>query len=702
MRSIIAGVLAAIALLPAWSTANAGHDEWHLAVRKDNIIRHWLKELLPVARETYEAHPRGAVVVLREIVGQVEWDRYEQWENRIYWIREPSAESISNHQISLTDFRSLEQIDAFYIRAKSIEQDDLLSAKIEHIPRDKVQVLDSDGDGRDRTILINYPTLQPGDILGWSLHTLWHATLGTSSIQVAMEYPVAHAQLRWVTGEDFGFKHLLTGFAEGQAGKTVLRKEKDLEREVALTARRVAPFIDEPFAPPTWKQTPRFFLAMNRVRQNTSYGLRWSADSSWNDVGHELDSIAEWLSKQMNTLPAFAAEIHRGTVENFIPAARAYLELRDQFLDIASPTRREKYPDFDSMIHNRSGSPIMKANLFRSVLLKLGYEDVDVLFAHDPREGEFYIQFPNAGQVTLPLVRVRLAGDERWFDFECKTCEPGALRPSLSEQTVLYVKRGTQAEDEQFWERANNSSIDWGERWRNYRVLLANARWTKFERTPGSKHSLAGWIQETARYAPSSESMVLEYGLSFRGLSPARSQLDASTSRESFVEGWLKDRFESASGVTLSAAPSATSDTTTIIARAHVPFLPDPIEDTWILPPDVVFGEPSIARWPAQRKTGFWSEHTTQRSWELRIPLPSGWTGAKLPPAQQFASDQVLYSWEFQVDGEELVSRRRLHILAGDVSDPTALAKIGETMLAIHNLETAPVVLERLPRGDSR
>ncbi len=230
-----------------------------------------------------------------------------------------------------------------------------------------------------------------------------------------------------------------------------------------------------------------------------------------------------------------------------------------------------------------------------------------------------------------------------------------------------------------------------------YLRSIVRKNWCSLIDIPGDLQRPAGWTRETLRFEEvSDQSSVARLRILSGGLTPLRRNMLLADTPEAVVLEWAQARYEIARDTTEVALSSSGADTLDVSVRLDCGPIGAPMDDVWILPPAVVFGEPAIGPWPTKRRTPFRVEQSLDRHWEFRIPLPEGWERVEVPEDRTLGFKLMKYEVSFRVYQGELVVRRSLEERVGSVDKPESVALIGKEAAAIRELETTPVVLRRI------
>jgi len=444
-------------------------------------------------------------------------------------------------------------------------------------------------------------------------------------------------------------------------------------------------------------QSPQLTVTW-RASNFTIDGRRtWVFNEHWNQIASSMANLEQELLRETKKTGAMAAELAGGRSGK--EAGAVLLDfVREEMMSVDTWLYYEddEPPHVDKVLEARSGSIYEKAYLLLAMLRSLGME-AELIWAHDPAEGGYFDDYPSWGQMLEPLIRTVADGNEVWLDLQCGTCPPGDIRGRLRDVPAISYLRDAHDRDEKLWDFVVQDA--YGRRIGVYQHYMANLKkktWHRMIRTPGRNRRFDGWCSETLVWRPdgTADLQVLSLG---------RTSLAARIENEGdAAEGgrrWARARFTEMAEVTTRGTSPEDADTLKVDFGLEGDPPAPPMGDTWILPPQAVFGEPCMEAWPAERITDFHVPLTTLRQWEFRAPLPAGWEEVDLPRDRIVQAGPLSYRIQYAAREGEIVVSRILAEKAGTIHDRARIATIGEQSAAIVEVETSPVIVRRRKAG---
>ncbi len=667
-----------------------------LADSGSQVIRGSLAPLLPISRAQLERFDADIGIVLSRRVIVTDKESHATYDDRVWLVRRGHAEKLSNYVQDFNPATWIKKVRAYVIHPGDFDTPDPLQAKIEFLDRARIHITQGDGEGRRPNLVIGFDQVGPGDLVGISVLTTRKGPLGWYTWLLGEEEPVARAELRMKTGPKIAYVLFGSRLRDDQVNREVLAAADGQKTDVRIWADNITPVLSEPFSPPRPLQSPQFTMAMRAMRIRG----RFFTLNDWNGLARNLADREQAYLKQSGKAVEKAREMTGGL--DAVPAADSlYHFVRDDLLAVDSGfySSDKDARTVDRILSGRSGSQIEKAFLLLAMLKGIGAK-AEMVWVHDPAAGSFFPDYPSLLQVTIPMVRLTAAGNGRWYDLGCRTCQPDQIRAVLQDAEALTYRSDASSLDRDLWDEAGRSAR--GSKnivemtISHYRRKLKTKSWTSLFKTPGVKGRWGSWYDEDL-VLRSTDGDSLEAAMVLRsmGKTSVQIRLGKSGSRGEAIKKWVASRYESFRGVTVRPRESTAIDTLVLRLDASCDPLPPPMGNTWILPPEVVFGNPLVGPWPQPRVTPFYVPLNMHSHWRLRLPLPDGWEGVAVPGNKIINADRLLYKLVFSVQGGYLVVDRTLIAEAGTVRDEDRLARIGNSLDGLNRLETTSIVLHK-------
>lgn len=672
-------------------------DRWLLASQKDKQVRKYLELTLEDAVELFDAHDADAVLVLDQVLIDSSKREHKLTENRIWWIREGDFPDLVNWVRDYPREQEVQDVAAFVIRAGAIDADAAMEASITRLEDNRINLQESDDDQRLSNLVVAFPTAEPGMLLGISVRTRVKEPLYWYTHVVKKGWPVARSEVRMKNSRHLSYLSAGQRFPKGSLKRQILDKKKDQVRDVVMYTHGVAPIERPAFAPPAALQSPRIVIALRSQHLDFGNGNElWWHWRDWNQVSQLMDQFQGLRLEERTAASAEAQRIQASTAEGEDVRDALYRFVRDDLLPVDSFffTTEEDLATVDRILEGGTGSVADRSYLLLAMLHALDIP-ATLAWAHDPDEGDLLMKYPNWLQVRHPLVIAGVGDDQEWYDISCRPCAPGELRPRLRETRALIYDQNIGALHQDLMEAAMKKAfmqtldpVD------TYFRALNAVKWTRWIDTPGDLTRTVGTVAE--EFVVPGDGSPAEYTLRALGTNPCSQKWTASEDEETFLNEWLGRRFDSiGAGVLLG---SARGDSLRAKLEVDPPPLPPVTGDTWVLPPEVVYGEPWIEPWSDDRPVGFYIRETQELHYRFRTPLPAGWKGAKLPRSVMIGArdrDPLYYRAYFRVEGTDLVVERMVRQRAWYTDDENDLRILGDRAAEIAAVESTPIVVER-------
>jgi len=662
-----------------------------------SVIRRTLEPLLPLAVEQMDRYDAERAVVYEQQSYNTAWSAHITYSDQIWWIRSGEAPDLTNFVRDFDPGVTIKTVKAFRIRAGSCDPQAALKAPIEMITPDRIRITPGDMREKRANLVIAFDSAEPGDLIGIGIETYRPWGLFWNTWHAATDYPVVRAESRVRCEPGDAYALFGSRFRKDQFSQEVLDEQKGQKLDFRVRLDGLPPYRNEPFSPPYYEQSPQITVSW-RAWQAQRRGMSpvWIKSQLWNQVAADMaNGEAVFLKKAKDA--AKKADKLAGKLPPREAADTLFRYVRDELMDIRSGAFKKPADQttVDDILKTGSGGTSEKAYVLLAMLEAVGV-DAELVWAHDPAEGDYFADFPDWSQVGTPLLHAAVDGADLWYDLGCATCPPGSVRERMWGSQAFGYDRSAGVQREAIRERAYKDAYNQQvEPFGLYLERIAPLPWARSLQVPGQSTRLAGWCEERIGYlADTADDVTARCEIRSCGPTPVRART-AGEEPVAAVGGWIVERykgFEKADGRLLAAGAT---DTLALAFDLSGDPLAAPMGDTWILPPETVFGTPSVGAWPSTRVTPCKVPYDVKKVWEFRAPLPTGWADAETPQGQAVDSARFTYRLSFAVEGGALLVRREQLERAGVVDDPQGLEAIGSAVAVIHELESTPVVVRR-------
>lgn len=672
-----------------------------LAGSSDFEIHHTLEPLLPIAADQMQRYDADKGLVLTRRTFQTDGDSYFELQDLVWWVRQGEAEDLTNFVRDFDYGVDIEEVQAFLIRPGEFTLDGSMNWKIIRLDSDRIRISQSGKDKRSANLVIGFDTAQPGDLLGVSILTHEDRPLSWA-IWLAAEYdPVARAELRLKCDWERAYAIFGSRFLPGQMNQEILAEQNGQITDLRLWADSIDPILNEPYSPPDHLQSPQFSVAWRATRVRINTGWIWYYIKHWNQVAVDVSNYESRLLEKSKKTAKQAEELAAG-LEGRDAADAMYLFVRDELLDVTSSFyyAKKEAPTVDEILEGRSGDAWDKSFVLLAMYRSMGLT-ADIVWAHDPERGSYFEKYPSWGQMSEPLVRVKIEGLDYWYDIQCGGCVPGMVRSKLQDTEALVHQTNTWKLDDRLWDQviadAQGRDVNL---FQFYMEYLKKKPWSKVIQTPGRTGKWAGWSEEKIVFGSDPEDGTAgDLVIHSVGRTAIKGRVDAEEDPADAGKDWALFRYEPIQDATVLNVSPEGADTLMLELELEYDSPFEPMGDTWILPPDLVYGRPSVTSWTGIRVTDFYIPRTTQSRWSFEVPLPPGWDDVELPKNRIVNAVPVTYQVKYGIRDGRFVVSRILIKESGTVRDGSKVEGIGKKIDIISDLETTPVVLRKKAGG---
>lgn len=689
MRTQLHLLLALLCLLLVPAPAVAGWGNEYIPFRADrdeDELEEMVEELLPRGRELQAQWGTDAVLLLNEEVLEVEGATTRTTFNGVWWLPHGGTEAAGDFEYRLPS----DETPVRFLARTGIPGGD--AGKFEDVRWSEPEAsrLVHEPDGRvDRGDNFRFPAegLPAGSVVVISIERTELGTPLLTNFWFRRPYPIVEARLAMRVHDRRRYR--VFGLNFGEPGITRYNQKFDGGSQFRVVGRDIAPEFDEPWRPPYYTWRPIFFLFRDRGQRH------------WNEVGLALEKQQRELVRSYELLPDYLGSIAAHGLEGFaLMDALADSLNREYPLRWAWPgdDRRDEY-SLDHILRVRYAAAGERTTLFAVSAEMIGLTAV-IRWTHDRRRGAFNRKLIGRGFIDEPVVAVSDGDSTRYYDLSCAICPPGTLDPRRAGADYIHFPPGLSRVDElleaeglkEFGLVQNDGML-----FLKLPMSVANFKWAEFGRwplhLPGQSTSAMTRIVrhdpggERARYWRESVGSRNDYRDWF-----------ASGGHQEFVEGRVRANFgESASA----GVPRAfeIGDTLRIEAEIHMPALPAPEGDEWVLPTELLMGESSwLERWDGgPRHHPLYIPRDQHYVFESTVPLPEGWEVADPRVEKQWEAPPVRSTFRREVVDGVLVLRRDLWYRGGQWEAGEAYDAVYAWHASMDSLYRSPTVLRREP-----
>ncbi|MFT5232628.1 MAG: hypothetical protein ACI9UQ_000650 [Candidatus Krumholzibacteriia bacterium] len=662
----------------------------------ESRLREILETMLPISKSQVEQTDSDVAMVYHEVLFDAEVRYYTQTKNMLWWVQRGEATDIVNWVHDLKPGTKVESIEAFMMRPGDLTISSAQQAEIQRLDKSRINIQEGNKDSRYTNIALAFDTAQPGDLFGISIRTKIPNQLRWFDWRLAGKYPTARCEVHLKTEFDLAYTIFGNRIVPGAMKQEVLEKKNGHIRDVRVWVDGVDSYVIEPYSPPVYKQSPSITVGW-RARLVPSGGTQvWYIYSDWNMIASQMSEYETDIRDKTKK----TEELAKSLTDGMSPSQaldRLYHFVRDDMQTVHSQYFSDSNETtVDDITEANSGSVDQKSYVLLVMLEQLGIS-AEIVWAHDEASGLFSEPHPNWQQFSEPLVRATIDGEETWLDLNCSTCAPGGLQERFMNARIFRYNRGADELDQDLWEQAINDATKKRLSIMSYYLdRVKRMNWYTISRISVSGKDISNAFSETITLSPNDEQGFHgRINLLATGRDKLRTDSATSLSADETGREWVESRFEDVSDLSPVSATSALADTFNVVYEMTMPPIAPPMGDTWILPAEVVFGNPSLAEWPATKRAPYYVPRDNESHWECRIPLPANWASAETPKDKSLGVKCFQYSISYKIEGHELVVRRKRLERAITIESPNGVSLLRNHANTIRQLEMTPVVLKR-------
>lgn len=657
-----------------------------IAEESDDALRARVAKLRGDVSDTTAASDEGASILLEEFRIDARGTGHRVARNRIVLVEGAAGEEISTQTLNVSREVKIEAAKGWVLRT---------DGAVERLGEADVRVVKPQEQGQPVSVIVAFPRVEAGDVLGWSLATSSDDILYQRRMVMSDRFPVKLARVYFQSDGQVAYRMLMRNAVKGSYSSKVLAEQHGSPSEVEFLFHNVRPRHNDPYPAPPMISEPLLHV-MYRGWWFEELG-RWIYNDSWNLVAVQAADLLLEQTKQDDAIRATAQRVTQGLVDELSRADALFRFVRDEVLDVSGGELDDRLQAASRVLEDRAGDPWEKGFLL-SALMRASGIDHKVLWAHSRDFGKFDEGYPALWTFSHMLVALGGAGD-RLYDPTCHSCAPGELAPQLRGARAFSFVTGTAAAYEQLRRdvlyRDRRSELVFQE----YKDAVAAASWHRLQDLPGDPSALLGTIEELAEVDPVSG--AVELGLTATGFNDVRDLARAEPDPLECMKRYVADRFAEHAVLEAFAVPADSGGQAAGTAlHGRLEGMPPPPAGgpSWVVPPQVAFGSPMLAAWNGPKRGPYHVGYAQRVRRVTVLPLPEGWGG--IAPVRPTVVECPAFRYESSVaarDGK-IVIERALSLRATTI-DLERLPALDYSIRRIHEFERAPLMLQDAPSG---
>jgi hypothetical protein len=664
------------------AAAVADEVDWSIANRPDDKIKGLVQKLHDQFVKNAGQSEDPAVVLSRRIYIDAARSKHRICENQIIFVYDPERGEVATRDLQFPPNRDIESIGAWIYRA---------DGKLERLQEENVRVQEP-RQGMGPSAVVAFPQIRKGDTLGWSVVLKAETLLTGRLIGLSDDFPVKHCSVRVMTDGNIAYKIFAHNLRTGKWGSQVKGEKNGAHSDVIFTFVDLPADKDEPYSPPYVEREPYCVLSLRGIYNEGMH--RWLYNVSWNQTALLAESLLEKWGEPTGKVKQQAQSLVAGVADQRARVDAFYRFVRDEILLVSPFEVGANLREVDVVLDNRNGTS-WDQGLLLYALCRAAGAPARAVFARSRDWGELDQDNPDLMQFSDILVEYT-AEPGRFYAPTCKDCPPGVLPFEFRGAPAMTIKDGLKERYEEFMTSVYKEAgavehlfMD------KFEERIKEQGWHVFWTLPGDPEETGSSTTEIVDC--DSDGGRAELRLLARGFSHLGELMREHGKPEDCIEAYLGERYQGAEVVAASMGERAdAADETEIALEAELKLTAPPaaVGDTWIIPAEILYGEPFLASWSGPERGPFHIEATQEYLRIWRMPLPDGWNGVSTPALAPVGHPQVSFVVDIRVEDRELVVERRYVLKHGTV--PTSgLAQLDAAINQIRDFERSPLVLQK-------
>ncbi|MCB1183542.1 transglutaminase domain-containing protein [bacterium] len=661
--------------------AIAAETSWTFGRRDDAGIAGITGQVVERFAEKPDLAGEPAVVLLKSDVYKVDADSWLVVRNEMVRVGDPEYPDVSTRQFQLDPDADIKYREAWILRGRKVIRLDESVWKI--VPGD---------DDRATDVIIAFPDVKEGDVLGWSLEVDNHGFWGGGYLQLADDFPVLMNRTRIQTDGKLAYKTIGEHLRRGNWSQKILEKKHGAPCDIRLVVTDIPARPRGPYAPSFLEYEP-YLLVMFRGAWDKEAN-RWIFNVSWNEAAARGSGILEYLDEQAGYVAAETQALVAGWGTDREKADAIARFIRDEIVTVSPFEVRSQGQQPHQLLRRRQATMRGKGVLMYAMCRAAGV-NVDLIAGRNQFFGPPDLANPNLAQFSDFVVRLN-GLQPAWYSPAYGESAPGELPPSLRGTRGFLLEPGVGEKLRDLRRQAfENTGAHVTLFWDEYVRLVKEADFAHWVDLPGDPDASVATTAELLRHVPAENAATVQ--VHGTGYGELQELVNDTEEPVRMLEAYLEDRFGDV-GFAVTAAEATPGETRTakavLAGRVDAPPLPAPAGDNWIIPAELVYGREFLAGWDPARAEPFIVRFSGDRSLIWRAPLPDGWTDARLPAPFSVVDGQFAYHCQFAVRNGDLVVTREIRLLRG-LTMYSDVPPFGEKVQKVRDFERSPLVLSR-------
>ena len=687
-----APVLALILLTCFVTEGSTADRDFMLSQRGDDALRAYCEKVIPFAEQAREEGTTGAVILVDTHLLDIQDEHSTFQNNRLLTRLDELDEDVATQAIPVQGIE-VEKVEAFVVRRDgSIERFDLED--------DKIRLTEEEVD-LGRRVVIGFPQVEPGDVFGYSLQTRLDSKLYQKRIDLADEWPVRYGQIHVLTGNRLAYNVCPQNIDADEYRLEAVEKDRTYPTLSKFTWARQAAVGDDPMAPPRDIRTPHVWIA-----HYGDYDLDWASwfiNNNWNTWATSLWASTMLDDEIHDDVVALAEEVTEGIEDPIGRADALHTWVQDEIVlaDALEIGSEAGFTPSEEIVERRTATGLEKSMLLNDLMRGVDLEPVPVLLRAASLGG---LDAANPGlwqfsHLALVLVDESESSSDPWYCPAAPGCPPRALPPDLRGVQALHVVKDPQEVYDDAISAAVRSSSVPETQMRNFQRHIAASGIARFVRTPGDPDETVGHTTEILQLDPVREVFRAEVVADgFTALTRHRTVDDLHGTAETWWSNRFPDDEITVAGVDrdLSTPGRIRLEVSSELEAGPIP---EAQGDVWILDVASFFGETPLSGLQlGSRRSSLWIPRSEEFVFETWLPLPDGWSSARLAAPATVEGETFGYSLGVAVDEGRVCVRREIRLRRSDL-EPNEFDAEREAWREAMDLESTPLVLERMDTG---
>lgn len=620
--------------------------------RSDGEVGELLDKLSSLAQAYREGGTHGGVLLESSTFVDAQSASYAIVHNRALHALEGGDEHMATQSISLGSNEQLVRAGGWIVRADG----SLVRLGDRDVRIDRVS---KDGPAE---VVFAFPQMQVGDTAGWSVVAKSDVPFYVRWFMLDAEFPVASGRFTLKLDGTVGYSVQAFNVRKGSFEASTVERKNGNPSRIVCTYGGLEPDREDVMGLP-WRQRRACVLVNYKGYYIEDVGM-WYAIRSWNEIAYTYGQTLKKITSPEKALKRQAESIVAGSTDAAARADALHRFVRDEIVTLDT-SESSFFTPAKKILEARAGDGYDKAVLLVALLRSIGI-GADLGFARDRYSGGLLHNDPGFWQFTDAVVRSRDSGhgEPDWYVPGTEGCPPRTLPPHLRGVEIVFFQEDTEKEADAIFRRLLGKHGDNPvPLFRDYLERLRAQSWSEIVRSSGNSAEIAGIVDEVR--VVDVEARTETVTLTAQGIVPEGNWARTGTPAEDCAKRYCENR-----GLRIGSVHDshvAVTDDGQVATFGWTADFEAPLlaPDTWVLPAELVFGDPLFAFWKGADRGPIFVPVANRRVLRTEIVLPAGWELATAMTPVSIVNPLLVYECKAQVRDGRLVVERTVDFKAG-------------------------------------